>query len=140
MSINVGIICPSEIAFRRFLPSLQKVKDFSFKGVAIATPEEWSRGGVPAENTSAQLEIEREKAQRFVDGYGGIIYEGYKTLITSPDVTVSGTFVCSASSLYPLYLFVVFILDFSTAIVFGCNTCTVFVSVCVSVSTFVPSL
>lgn len=67
---------------------MQKVKDFSFKGVAIATPEEWSRGGVPAEDTSAQLEIEREKAQRFVDGYGGIIYEGYKTLITSPDVDV----------------------------------------------------
>ena len=41
MSYKVGVICPSEIAFRRFLPSLQRVKEFEFAGVAIASPEEW---------------------------------------------------------------------------------------------------
>ena len=40
--IRIGIICPSEIAFRRFLPALQKALDkFTFVGVAIASPEEW---------------------------------------------------------------------------------------------------
>ena len=88
MSIRVGIICPSEIAFRRFLPSLQKVKVFSFAGVAIASPEEWTGDGKVTEQTKAIIENERKKAQTFIDNYGGRIYEGYKTLITSSDVDV----------------------------------------------------
>lgn len=88
MSIRVGVICPSEIAFRRFLPSLQKVDEFSFAGVAIATPEEWAGEGKVSESTFAIIENERKKAQTFIDTYGGKIYEGYKTLITSPDVDV----------------------------------------------------
>ena len=40
-NIRIGVICPSEIAFRRFLPSLQKVKGVEFAGVAIASPTEW---------------------------------------------------------------------------------------------------
>lgn len=86
--MRVGIICPSEIAFRRFLPSLQKVNEFSFAGVAIATPEEWTGDGKVTENTLAIIENERKKAQTFIDNYGGKIYEGYKTLITSPEVDV----------------------------------------------------
>ena len=40
--IKIGIICPSEIAFRRFLPALQKANDeIQFAGIAIASPEEW---------------------------------------------------------------------------------------------------
>lgn len=88
MSIRVGVICPSEIAFRRFLPSLQKVKEFSFIGVAIAIPEEWAGDGMVTEQTKNIIENERKKAQSFIDSYGGKIYEGYKTLITSPDVDV----------------------------------------------------
>lgn len=88
MSIRVGIICPSEIAFRRFLPSLQKVSEFSFSGVAIATPEEWAGDGNVTENTLDIIQNEHKKAQIFIDNYGGKIYEGYKTLITSPDVDV----------------------------------------------------
>ena len=88
MSIQVGIICPSEIAFRRFLPSLQKVSEFSFAGVAIASPEEWAGDGKVTENTLAIIENERKKAQNFIDNYGGKIYEGYKTLITAPEIDV----------------------------------------------------
>lgn len=86
--MNVGIICPSEIAFRRFLPSLQKVDELTFAGVAIASPEEWAGGGPVTENTLTIIESERKKAQNFVDSYGGKIYEGYETLITSSDVDV----------------------------------------------------
>lgn len=85
---NVGIICPSEIAFRRFLPSLQRVEEFNFVGVAIASPEEWAGEGKVTEATLAVIDKERQKAQTFVDNYGGRIFEGYQTLIESPDVDV----------------------------------------------------
>ena len=43
--IKIGVICPSEIAFRRFLPALTQNelvnKTFRFAGVAVASPEEW---------------------------------------------------------------------------------------------------
>ena len=88
MSIRVGIICPSEIAFRRFLPSLQKVSEFTFAGVAIASPEEWAGDGRVTEGTKSIIEKERQKAQSFIDAYGGKIYEGYEALIKSPDIDV----------------------------------------------------
>lgn len=85
---KVGIICPSEIAFRRFLPSLQKVAEFEFAGVAIASPEEWAGDGNVTEVTKAVIEKEHQKAQTFIDAYGGKIFEGYQTLITSPEIDV----------------------------------------------------
>lgn len=86
--MRIGIICPSEIAFRRFLPSLQKVDQFQFAGVAIASPEEWAGDGKVTGNTFAIIENERKKAQNFIDTYGGKIYEGYKTLIASPEIDI----------------------------------------------------
>lgn len=88
MRIKVGIICPSEIAFRRFLPSLQRVSEFSFAGVAIASPEEWAGDGKVTVDIYSIIEKERQKAQTFIDTYGGKIYEGYETLITSQDIDV----------------------------------------------------
>ncbi len=82
MSYKVGVICPSEIAFRRFLPSLQRVKEFEFAGVAIASKEEFVGA------TDEILAKERAKAQTFVDNYGGKIFEGYQTLIESPEIDV----------------------------------------------------
>ena len=86
--MNVGIICPSEIAFRRFLPSLQKVQELTFAGVAIASPEEWAGDGKVTGDTLAIIENERKKAQNFINNYGGKIFEGYETLITSPEVDI----------------------------------------------------
>lgn len=88
MNIRVGIICPSEIAYRRFLPSLQRVSEFSFAGVAIASPEEWASDGIVTDQTKAIIDNERKKAQSFTDTYGGEIFEGYKALIISPAVDV----------------------------------------------------
>lgn len=78
--IRIGIICPSEIAFRRFLPALKEARCFEYAGVAIANKEEFKGA------TDEILAKERAKAQNFVDNYGGKIYEGYKTLIESTDV------------------------------------------------------
>ena len=38
--IKIGVLCPSEIAFRRFLPALQQSPDFEYVGVAVAEPGE----------------------------------------------------------------------------------------------------
>ncbi len=83
---KIGIICPSEIAFRRFLPSLLRVPEFSYAGVAIASPEEWAGANNVTEDTLAVLEKERSKAQNFVDAYGGKVFDSYMSLITSPNV------------------------------------------------------
>ena len=88
MSYKVGVICPSEIAFRRFLPSLQRVKELEFAGVAIASPEEWAGEGKVTEATLSVIEKERAKAQTFIDAYGGKIFEGYQTLIESPEIDI----------------------------------------------------
>ncbi len=88
MSYKVGIICPSEIAFRRFLPSLKRVDGFEYCGVAVATPEEWAGEGKVTGETLSVIEKERSKAQTFVDVYGGKIFEGYQNLIESPEIDV----------------------------------------------------
>lgn len=77
---RIGIICPSEIAFRRFLPALKEAGCFEYAGVAIASKEEFVGA------TDEILAKERAKAQSFVDNYGGKIYEGYSTLIHSDEV------------------------------------------------------
>ena len=79
---RIGIICPSEIAFRRFLPALEKAGCFEYAGVAIASKEEFVGA------TDEILAKEKIKAQTFVDSYGGEIYEGYSTLIHSDEVDV----------------------------------------------------
>lgn len=77
---RIGIICPSEIAFRRFLPALKEAACFEYAGVAIASKEEFVGA------TEEILAKERAKAQTFVDNYGGKIYEGYRNLIESNDI------------------------------------------------------
>jgi len=87
--IKIGIICPSEIAFRRFLPSLQKAnKDFTFVAIAIASPEEWfdDLNKVSIEDINYQQKGEMVKAQSFVDNYGGEIVVGYNNLVISNDI------------------------------------------------------
>ena len=78
--MRIGIICPSEIAFRRFLPALKEAGCFEFAGVAVASREEFVGA------TDEILEKERMKAQPFIDGYGGKIFEGYQALIRSDEV------------------------------------------------------
>ena len=87
--IRIGIICPSEIAFRRFMPALKKAEsDIVFAGIGYASPEEWfgDINNVPAEAIKEQQGRERAKAQTFIDAFGGKIYPGYQALIESKDV------------------------------------------------------
>lgn len=78
--IRIGIISPSEIAFRRFLPALKLHEKFEFAGVAYPMKDEW-------ENSNDEIiNLEREKAVNIVDNFGGALFEGYQSLIECRDV------------------------------------------------------
>lgn len=78
--MRIGIICPSEIAFRRFLPALMESQCFDFAGVAVASKDEFAGA------TDEILIVERQKAQSFIDGYGGKVFDGYRSLIESDEI------------------------------------------------------
>ena len=90
--IRIGVICPSEIAYRRFLPALTQNelvnKTFSFAGVAVASPEEWfgDLSNVSQEQIESQQSKEQEKARLFIDGYGGRVFHGYESIIKSEGI------------------------------------------------------
>lgn len=85
--MKIGIVCPSEIAFRRFLPALQKNNFFEYAGVAIADKEEWKFDEKPTDEILNKLiRDEQEKAEKFKKEYGGKIYLSYKEIISDPEI------------------------------------------------------
>lgn len=87
--IRIGIICPSEIAFRRFLPALQRENNrIKFAAIGIASPEEWfgDLTQITHERIDEQQNNEQSKAQIFINQYGGDIIVGYSNLVSSDKV------------------------------------------------------
>lgn len=78
--MRIGIICPSEIALRRFLPALKNTTAFSYIGVAYATITEWYGA------TEDTIRNEKEKAASFQNEFGGEVFYGYQNLIESDKV------------------------------------------------------
>jgi len=78
--IRIGIICPSEIALRRFLPALSKLPEFKFVGIATASKTEWEGANDDV------IENEKVKARSFTEHYGGKMFESYSSLIVSKDM------------------------------------------------------
>ncbi len=81
--VRIGIICPSEIAFRRFMPAIQKCDCAEYIGVSHANETEWFGDRMP---DAAVIESETQKTQSFVDTYGGKVFESYGALLASPEV------------------------------------------------------
>ena len=81
--VKIGIICPSEIAFRRFMPAIKKLDCAEYIGVAHASAKEWFGDNEPNE---ALLLSEKEKAENFRKEYGGKVFDNYESLLTSPEV------------------------------------------------------
>lgn len=79
--IHIGVLCPSEIAFRRFMPAIMKNKSFEFIGISSASADEWL-----GEPTEELVEMERLKAKKFTDEYGGRIFDGYCELLNSTQI------------------------------------------------------
>lgn len=86
--IRIGIICPSDVAFRRFMPSLTRTSNIQFMGLGVCTEKErfGNNSNVNPDTIKTVLLSEREKAQNFIDKYGGKIYEGYASIASSPDI------------------------------------------------------
>lgn len=79
--IKIGVLCPSEIAFRRFMPALGKLDQFKYAGIAAAAKGEWS-----GDNSDEIISGERKKAEKFVSEYGGKIFNGYLNMISSDEI------------------------------------------------------
>ncbi len=85
--MRLGVICPSEIAFRRFMPALQQCDEISFAGIGVFRKEElMSSDKIGNDLFNDLVRKEKEKAQSFIDQYGGRIFDGYETIATSPEI------------------------------------------------------
>lgn len=68
--LRLGILGTADIAYRRFLPALQKCGEITYAGVASRTPE---------------------KGKKFQETYGGRVYESYSDLLA--DETIDAVYV-----------------------------------------------
>ena len=85
--MRIGILCPSEIAYRRFLPALKQIDDLLFAGVGVNTPYERYGDSFPDEEAvTRMLERARRKADQMISGYGGRLYDSYESMVSSPDL------------------------------------------------------
>lgn len=84
--INLGIISPSEIAYRRFMPALERANCFKYIGVAMANSQEWfgDADNISEKVKQNQYNIEFDKSNKFVEKYDGVIFKSYQDLIDSP--------------------------------------------------------
>lgn len=85
--MRLGIICPSEIAIRRFMPALQQCEELEFAGIGVYSKEErFGTKGISESVFQAALQKEKDKAQVFIEQYGGKLYNGYEEIATAPDI------------------------------------------------------
>ncbi|MGN0407124.1 MAG: Gfo/Idh/MocA family protein [Bacteroides sp.] len=81
--IRIGILCPAEIALRRFMPALVKCNSFEYVGVGVSAVDERMGSGISDIDRQGAVERQKRKAEEFVNNYGGRIFENYKKLIES---------------------------------------------------------
>lgn len=85
--MKIGIICPSEIAIRRFMPALEQCKSLSFAGVGVYTKEErFTNEVVGDEVFQESLKQETNKALAFIENYGGSIFHSFMDVVTSSEI------------------------------------------------------
>ena len=83
--IKIAVLCPSEIAFRRFMPAIKKVESAEYVGIGVANEIEWF-GSQSSKHDLSILQVENEKAKKFREVYGGKIFNSYLELLTSKEV------------------------------------------------------
>lgn len=86
MKLKLGVLCPSEIAFRRFMPSLIKGDFFEYVGISKANRKEWFDKDLSDEEFKTIDDINQKKAEEFINTYGGKIFNGYQELIESKEI------------------------------------------------------
>jgi len=78
--IRIGILSPSNVAEKRFLPALVKSQNSEFAGLAHASLNEW---------IGADEELilrERAKVETILDKFKGKMFDSYLSLITSNEI------------------------------------------------------
>ena len=80
--IRIGVLAPSDIAFRRFVPAIKKSPIFEFVGVACATANEWD----DSKADGSVIPSELDKAKKFMEVFGGKIFHGYREMISSSEI------------------------------------------------------
>lgn len=85
--MRLAVLCPSEIAIRRFMPAIKKFKNIDFVGVGVNSPDERFGSVKPNhEIVEKMLKLENEKAAVFTEQYGGKVFNSYKEIVTSKDI------------------------------------------------------
>ncbi len=85
--MKIGVICPSEIALRRFMPALELIHSLKFVGIAVASRKErFEETDLNEDMIHDVLFNERNKAQIFIDNYGGKIFDSYEEIVKSPEI------------------------------------------------------
>lgn len=82
--IRIGVLGPSEIANRRFIPGVVSSNRFIYCGVAYASPDEWG------ENVSSWSDPvivnEKKKAEAIAERFGGKVYDGFYSLFEDKNI------------------------------------------------------
>ncbi len=82
--VNIAVLCPSEIAYRRFMPALVQRDDFKFIGIGINSVAERYGNDIPSEYIVQQMvSAERRKAEEFICEFGGILFSSYEEVVSS---------------------------------------------------------
>ena len=85
--MRIGILCPSEIAYRRFLPALKQIDDVIFAGVGVNSPYERYGDTLPdKEEITKMLERGKAKAGQMISEYGGRLFDSYESVVSAPDI------------------------------------------------------
>lgn len=85
--MRIAVLCPAEIAARRFLPALKKVEGVEFVGVGVSTAcERFSGQDCTSDEAGKVRRAGMEKAKAIVDQFGGHVFESYSDLINSDEI------------------------------------------------------
>ncbi len=85
--MNIGILCPSEIAYRRFLPALKKINGVTLIGVGINSIEERYGSVLPGkEDIDLMLQSEKKRAEKMIEEYGGRLFYSYEEMISDSEI------------------------------------------------------
>lgn len=85
--MKIGVLCPSEIAIRRFMPALQNIPKLEYAGVGVNSAIERYGKYLPEPSViNSMLKNENKKAEIFLKKYGGKVFDSYEKMITSKEI------------------------------------------------------
>lgn len=87
--IRLGVLCPANIAINRFLPALEKCRNFLFSGVGISSEierKEFLTEDISDNQLSLKRDMQFQKALKIVSIYGGRIFESYQEMVFSDQI------------------------------------------------------